>query len=324
MKSKGSITDVPGLKVGHAQNFEAITGCTVIIFESEATGGVDIRGGGTSTRQIDPLELYHFYGRIHAVLLTGGSAYGLDAAGGVMKYLEEQGRGLDVSYRVRIPSVPTAVVFDLGIGNPRVRPDSQMGYKACLGASTKPVEEGSVGAGTGATVGKLLEVPRATKGGVGSASYRTKSGATIGALVVVNAFGDVVDPETGRILAGVRNSPKGKEFLSSVKLYKEGTFRKPSVPQSTTLAVIATDAKLSRSEATRVARMAQSGIVKAIFPAHTTFDGDLVFALSCGDVEEDVNTVGVVAVEVLVEAIMRAVRAAKSLGGILAWSDIFN
>jgi len=322
MINMGSITDVPGVRVGHLSDFEAITGCTVILFDREATGAIDLRGGGTSTRQIDGLLPYHSYGRIHGILLTGGSAYGLDAAGGVMRYLEERGIGLDVGYGVVVPSVPAAVIFDLGIGNGRIRPNAEMGYRACLAASSLPVEEGSIGVGTGATIGKLFGIKTATKGGIGSESYALGNGVLVGVLVVVNAFGDVIDPKSKEIIAGVRNSPDGKEFLDSVDLFKRGFTRRAEPFENTTLAVVATNARFSKPELSRIARIGQTGIARVITPVHTVSDGDLVFAVSCGDQEADANAVGIVAGELISEAIIRAVKTTKSLGGIPTWEDI--
>ncbi len=322
MINMGSITDVPGVRVGHASDFEAITGCTVILFDKQATGAVDLRGGGTSTRQIDGLLPYHAYGRIHGILLTGGSAYGLDAAGGVMKYLEEQGVGLDVDYGQIVPSVPTAVIFDLGIGNGKVRPGADMGYRACLAASSSPVEEGSIGSGTGATIGKIFGVKTATKGGIGTASYTLENGIVIGVIVVVNAFGDVIDPKIGEIIAGVRNSSDGKEFLGSVDLFKRGFTRRVEPFQNTTLAVVATNAKFLKLELMRIARIGQTGITRVVTPSHTISDGDLVFAVSCGNIEGDANAVGIIAAELISEAIIRGVKKARSLGGIPSWNDI--
>ena len=318
----GSITDVSGVRVGHFSDFEAITGCTVILFDKEATGAIDLRGGGTSTRQIDGLLPYHSYGRIHGILLTGGSGYGLDAAGGVVKYLEEQRVGLDVGYGEIVPSVPTAVIFDLGIGNGKVRPNAGMGYGACLNASASPLEEGSVGVGAGATIGKIFGLKTATKGGVGAASYSLENGTIIGVIVVVNAFGDVVDSRNGEIIAGVRNSPDGKEFLGTVDLFKRG-FTQRLVPfENTTLAVIATNGKFLKGDLIRIARIGQTGITRVIMPSHTVTDGDLVFAVSCGVDEGDANAVGIAAAELISESIIRAVRAAKSLGGIPSWQDV--
>jgi L-aminopeptidase/D-esterase-like protein len=319
-----SITDVSGVRVGHFSDFEAVTGCTVVLFDNEARGAIDLRGGGTSTRQIDPLFSYHSYGRIHGIFLTGGSAYGLDAAGGVMKYLEERGVGLDVGYGAVVPSVPTAVIFDLGIGNGRVRPTVEMAYKACLNASSSSVQEGSIGAGTGATIGKLLGIRTATKGGIGTASYDLGNGGVLGALVVVNAFGDVCDTKSREIIAGVRNSQDGTEFPGSVNLYKQGIIRTLEPFESTTLALVATNINFLQSELIRIARICQTGITRVVFPSHTMSDGDLVFAVSCGNFKGDSNVVGIIAAELISEAIVRAVKSAKSLGGIPSWNDIQN
>jgi L-aminopeptidase/D-esterase-like protein len=319
-----SITNVPGVKVGHASDFEAVTGCTVVLFDYEAIGAIDLRGGGTSTRQIDPLFSYHSYGRINGIFLTGGSAYGLDAAGGVMKYLEERGIGLDVGYGAVVPSVPTAVIFDLGIGNGKVRPTKEMAYRACISASPSSEQEGSIGAGTGATIGKLLGITTATKGGIGTVSYDLGNGRVLGVLVVVNAFGDVFDPKNGEIIAGVRNSQDGKEFPGSSNLIKQGYSRKPEPFESTTLVVVATNIDFSKSELIRMTRICQTGIARVVFPCHTSSDGDLVFAVSCGNLEGDANFVGIIAAELITEAIVRAVKSAKSLGGIPSWKDIQN
>jgi L-aminopeptidase/D-esterase-like protein len=239
-----------------------------------------------------------------------------------MKYLEEQRIGLDVGYGYVVPSVPTAVVFDLGIGNGNVRPDNLMGYSACLNASSSPPEEGSIGAGTGATIGKLLGIKHATKGGIGTTSFNLGNDIMIGVLVVVNAFGDILDPQNGAILAGVRNSPGGKEFLGSVNLFKSGVTRKAEPFENTTLAVVTTNVKLSKPNLARVARIGQTGITRVVSPAHTTADGDLVFAVSCGNSEGDVNVIGIIAGELISEAIIKAVKAAKSLGEIPSWEII--
>jgi len=324
MISMGSITDVPGVRVGHASNFEAITGCTVILFDSSASGAVDFRGGGTSTRQVDSLLPFHAFGKIHGILLTGGSAYGLDAAGGVMKYLEENGKGLEVGNGSVVPSVPTAVIFDLGIGNGTIRPDVDMGYRACDNASHSTVQEGSLGVGTGATIGKLLGVRSATKGGVGTSSYQFEDQTILGVLVVVNAFGDVFSRRDGEIMAGVRNSTTGKGFLGTVNLIKSGVKKDVEPFQNTTIAVVVTNAHFSKPELIRIARIGQTGISRVINPAHTISDGDLVFAVSCGNLKDDANTIGVIAAELISEAIIRAVKNAKGLGGIPSWKDIYK
>ncbi len=318
----GSITDVQGVRVGHDSDFQSITGCTVILFDKEATGAVDLRGGGTSTRQIDGLLPYHSFGKVHGILLTGGSAYGLDAAGGVMKYLEEQGVGLDVGYGKIVPSVPTAVIFDLGIANGKVRPDAEMAYRACLAASASPVEEGSIGVGTGATIGKIFGTKTATKGGIGSASFKFENGIVVAVIVVVNAFGDVIDSTNGQIIAGVRNSPDGKQFLGTVDLFKKGFTRKVDAFENTTLAVVATNGKFSKPDLMRISRIGQTGITRVISPSHTVSDGDIVFAVSCGDKEGDANAVGIIAAELITQAVIRGVKTARSLGGIQSWNDI--
>ena len=224
MKRLDTITDVPGITVGHASDFNALTGCTVILCENGAVGAVDIRGAATGTREIDALSPFHLVDKIHAVLLTGGSAFGLDAAGGVMVYLEERGKGFDVG-KTRVPIVPAAVIYDFGIGDFRVRPNPSMGYQACLNASTE-VLEGSVGVGTGATVGKLLGIDRAMKGGVGTSSAQGPDGLVVGALIVVNAFGDVIHPHSHQILAGARTSKRGFQLADASRRIKRGVVQK--------------------------------------------------------------------------------------------------
>jgi L-aminopeptidase/D-esterase-like protein len=317
-----SITDIEGISVGHASDFGAVTGCTVILFDNPAVGAIDLRGGGTSTRQIDSLLSHNTFGKVHAILLTGGSAYGLDASGGVMKFLEERNKGLSVGYGMVVPSVPTAVIFDLGIGNGRIRPDARMGYEACLNAESSGVEEGSIGAGTGATVGKLLGLDHATKGGVGTSGYKFENGVIVSALVVVNAFGDVVSPENGEIVAGVRTTPRGSKFAGTVNLLKQGVTFREDKSRNTTLAVVATNARFSKSELGRIANIAQTGLARVISPVHTIADGDVVIAVSCGEIEGDANLIGVIAAELTANAILRAVHHSKGLGGIPSTGDI--
>jgi len=329
MKRLSAITDVPGIKVGHVSNFNALTGCTVILCEEGAVGGVDIRGTAAGTRQVDALTLLHLVDKVHAILLAGGSAFGLDAAGGVMTYLEERGKGFDTG-RTKIPIVPTAVIFDLGIGDFRVRPDHKMGYQACLNASKKNVVEGSVGVGVGATVGKLFGIERAMKGGVGTSSIRGPDGLIVGTLVVVNAFGDVLDPVSNQILAGARKSKKSSQLANSSRWMKQGVTRKqfgvitPSESSTfnTTLGVIATNADLTKKEMHQVAQIAHSGLAKVISPLHTTFDGDLIFAVSLGKKKADVNTVGLLGEATLIESVKRAVTKAKGFGVIPAYKDL--
>lgn len=318
----GSIVDIEGVKVGHASDFEAITGCTVILFDTPSTAAVDLRGGGTSTRQIDSLLSHNTFGKIHAVLLTGGSGYGLDASSGVVRYLEAHNIGLEVGNGLVVPSVPTAVIFDLGIGDGRVRPDAEMGYEACINAKSSEFEEGSVGVGTGATIGKLMGIKQATKGGIGTASYKLKSGALIAVLVVVNAFGDIVSPKNGEVIAGVRDSEDGHIFPGTLNLFKQGIIRRADSYQNTTLAVVVTDADLSKSELLRISNIAQTGLAKVISPVHTVQDGDMVISVSSGNKKEDVNLIGVVAAELTQKAIIRAVEQSSSLGGIPCSKDL--
>lgn len=317
-----AITDIQGIKVGHASDLEGVTGCTVILFEQPATGAIDLRGGGTSTRQIDSLLSHNTFGKIHAILLTGGSAYGLDASSGVMKYLEENNVGLEVGYGMVVPSVPTAVIFDLGIGNGKIRPDAEMGYEACMKAVSSPPAEGSVGAGTGATIGKLLGLNHSTKGGIGTACHEFEDGTIVGVLVVVNAFGDIVSRRNGGIIAGVREDKNSKTFAGTVNLLKKGITFRPEESQNTTLAVVATNAGFSKSELVRIANIAQTGFARVISPVHTVADGDVVIAASTGDKTQDANLVGIIAAELTEKAIIRAVEISESLGGIPSYSDI--
>ncbi|HVN97635.1 MAG TPA: P1 family peptidase [Syntrophorhabdaceae bacterium] len=315
-----AITDIQSLKVGHYTDRKGCTGCTVILCQQGAVCGIDIRGNAAGTRQIDALSTNHIVEQVHGILLAGGSAFGLDAAAGVARYLEERGVGFDVGV-ARIPIVPSAVIFDLGLGNPKSRPTPEMGYEACLKAGDI-VEEGSVGAGTGATVGKLFELPRAMKGGLGTCSLAMPTGLKVAALVVVNAFGDIIDNVTGKIIVGVRKSEESLEFANTVSLLKEGVVKKQFGIVNTTLGVVATNARFDKREATKMAQMAHGGLIKTIHPVHTTFDGDLVFALATGEIEADVNNVGVLAEFVLAEAIKRAVKKADGFGLIPSFRDI--
>lgn len=318
-----SITDVPGVSLGCMSDYDAGTGCSVILFDEPAVGALDLRGGGTSTRQVDSMLSNGTYGRINAILLTGGSAYGLNAAEGVMKYLEEKNIGLDVGYGFVVPSVPTAVIFDLGIGDGSVRPYASMAYDACLGSSKTEVLQGNVGVGTGATVGKIMGISNATKGGVGTASYRfPDSGVNLGVYVVVNAWGDVISPDHGRVIAGVRDSKDGVNFLNTIELIKQGYRKINQTNTNTTLAVVATDAKLNKSELVRVSMIAQNGISRVISPVNTVADGDLVFAVSVGEKKGDANSIGIIAAELISLSVRRAVLSARSLLGIPASPDI--
>ncbi len=315
-----AITDVPGIKVGNASDLNGLTGCTVILCEEGAVAGIDVRGSAAGTRQIDALSPGHIVDRIHAIVLSGGSSFGLDAASGVSKYLEEKGVGFDVGI-TRVPIVPTAVIFDLLFGDHTVRPTAQMGYAACLNAQEQ-VPEGSVGAGVGAVIGKLFETPRAMKGGLGTCSVAMPDGLRVGALVVVNAFGDIIDNITGRIIAGLRKSEDSMEFANTTNLLKQGVVKQKFALVNTTLGVVATNARFTKRDITKIAQMGQGGFIKTINPVHTTFDGDLVFALSMGDIEADINMVGVLAEFVVAEAIKRAIKKADGFGLIPAFKDI--
>jgi L-aminopeptidase/D-esterase-like protein len=322
----GTITDVAGIKVGHYTDGEAATGCTVALCEGGAVGGVDVRGSAPGTRETDLLHPMRLVQEVHAVLLTGGSAYGLDAATGVMRYLEEKGIGFDVGVGV-VPIVPAAVLFDLTIGRADVRPDAEAGYQACQTAGDAPVAEGCVGAGTGATVGKLLGPKFATKSGLGAASQEIGKGIVVGAIVAVNAFGDVVDPQTGEILAGARKPVVGG-FLNTVE-HMKGDLGQTILgfAQHTTIAVVATNAYLTKEGANKVAQMAHDGLARTIRPVHTMFDGDTVFALATGKPPKkgsgaNPSVVGAIAAEVLAQAVVRAVMQAESLHGLPAYCDL--
>ena len=315
-----AITDVPGIKVGHASDFKGYTGCTVMLFEKGAVCGLDIRGSASGTRQVDALNISHIVEQIHAILLSGGSSFGLDAASGVMKYFEENGVGFDVGV-AKIPIVPTAIIFDLLFGDPKARPTPAMGYEACKNAAEE-VEEGSIGVGVGAALGKLFEVPRSMKGGVGTSSIILPDGLIVGALVVINAFGDVIDNITGKIIAGARVSEQSLEFAHTFECLKKGDRKKQFGLVNTTLGVVATNAKFNKREITKIAQMAQGGLIKTIVPVHTTFDGDMIFAVSAGEIEADINRVGILSDFVVAEAVKRAVKKADGFGIIPAFKDV--
>ena len=312
-----TITAISGLKVGHATDEKARTGCTVILCESGVAAGVDVRGSAPGTRETDAIRPGGLVEKVHAILLTGGSAFGLDAAGGVVQFLEERGIGFPAG-PVRVPIVPSAVIFDLGIGNPKVRPDREMGYHACVNATNAKVEMGQVGAGTGATVGKAPGL-QPSNGGVGSAyrvltfptrrESRNGTGLMVGAIVTVNAVGNVVDPTTGKIIAGAKDPETGEFVNITERLSEPGKNDQFQAPNTnTTIGVVATNAALSPTEVTKVAQMAHDGLARSIHPVHTMFDGDTVFALSTGTHDAPVNAVGVITAEVMAEAVCRAVK----------------
>ncbi len=316
----GTITDVPGIKVGHATNGEALTGCTVILCEDGAVGGVDQRGGAPGTRETDLLRPLHLVQTVHAVMLAGGSAFGLAAADGAMRFLAERKIGFDAG-PVRVPIVPAAILFDLDIGRADVWPDAAMGYAACQAATTGAMVEGNAGAGAGCSAGKALGPGMATKTGIGSASLDLGHGLVIGALCAVNPFGDVVD-EGGRILAGARR-PDGTGFAGSLGLLRDRQLdRALRDAGATVIGVIATNARLSKEHVNKVAQMAQDGLARSVRPAHTLHDGDTLFALATGKVRASATLVGGYAAEVTAEAIRRAARAAVAAGGLPASSDV--
>lgn len=315
------ITRVPGFAIGHASDFQNLTGCSVVLCPPGTVGSVDLRGSATGTRQLDALLGFHIVEEVHGVLLSGGSAFGLDAAGGVMDFLEEQGRGFDVTV-TRVPIVPTAVIYDLSLGNHRVRPDRDMGYAACLAARPEFQGGGSLGAGTGATVGKLLGIRQATKGGLGSTCLEGPNGLLVAALAVVNAFGDVVDPETGEIMAGARTAPDSHEFADAAALIRQGLVRQRFGEPNTTIGVVVTNARLSREQAQKIAQMGQNGLARTIRPVHTLFDGDIVFVLAHPEVTADLHLVGLLGQAALESAILNAVRQAQGLGGLPSYQDL--
>jgi L-aminopeptidase/D-esterase-like protein len=315
------ITQVPGFWVGHASDFKNVTGCTVVLCPPGTVGSVDIRGSAAGTRQMDALLGYHVVNEVHAVFISGGSAFGLDAAGGVMEYLEEQGRGFDVTI-TRVPIVPTAVIYDLSLGNCRSRPDKAMGYQACQAAHHEAQGDGSIGAGTGASIGKLLGIRQATKGGLGTSFLEGPHGLRVGALAVVNAFGDVVDPDTGEILAGARTAEDSREFADSAGLIRQGVVRRRFGEPNTTIGVIATNARLTREEAQKIAQMGHNALARCIRPVHTLFDGDTVFVLARPEIGGDLHVVGLLAETALQQAILQAVKSAHGLGVLPSYQDL--
>jgi L-aminopeptidase/D-esterase-like protein len=316
------LTAVDGIKVGHHTLTARPTGCTVIVAEKGAVGGVDVRGSAPGTRETDLLDPVNTVQQVHAIVLTGGSAYGLDTASGVMQYLEERQIGFRIGGGV-VPIVPAAVIFDLALGDFKVRPDKACGYAAAKSATAGPVEEGNVGAGAGATVGKMAGRGRSMKGGLGSAHIALPDGTVIAALVVVNAVGDVIDPATGRTVAGARTADGNGLVDVRTILRGVGDAPQPSI-ENTTIGVVATNARLTKAQAKKFAQMAHDGMARAIVPAHTTMDGDTIFSLATGtrDGEVNLDRIGAVGAEAMSTAIVRAVRAAKSIPGFPAASDI--
>ncbi len=313
-----TIADVPGIKVGHYTDLKRRTGCTVILCENGAVAGMDIRGFAPGTRQTNSLKLLHPVSRIDALCISGGGALGLDAASGVVKFLLENNKGFDI-FGKKVPIVPSAVIFDLFFAEENAFPDAEMGYLACKNAGRNGPLEGSVGAGTGATVGKLFGVPQATKGGIGSLCVKVDN-AILGVLAVVNSFGDVLN-EDGKIIAGARTSAKGKKLCNMQKQISTGVDRIVA-GENTTIIVIATNAGLTKEEATQIAIMAQDGIAKTIAPSHTLFDGDIVFVLSTGKEPASVNRLGCISQELVAKSIRRGIIKAHGLGVLPAYIDL--
>ncbi len=323
MSSYGGITDVGGVKVGHFTETRRPTGCTVLIFEQGATAGVDVRGAAPGTRETDLLNPVNTVQKVQAILLSGGSAYGLDAASGVMRYLEERKLGYRVGSNV-VPIVPAAILFDLGVGDSKIRPTAESGYKACQAAAAGKVEEGNVGAGAGATVGKMFGPRQSMKSGIGTASIRVgNTGVVVGAIVAVNSVGDVVDWKTGRIVAGARKAD-GSGFLDSMAQIREGRLVEVPAGAHTAIGVVATNAAFDKAQMSKIAQMAHDGLARSVNPVHTPNDGDTLFAVSTGTYtgRADHGAVGALAAEAVAEAVLRAVKSAHGLPGLPSYNDI--
>lgn len=322
----GGLTDVAGLLVGHAADLVGLTGCSAVLCPAGAVAAVEIRGGASGLLGLDLLEPGHLATRIHGAVLAGGSAFGLEACFGVMAHLEARGIGFPTTGGL-VPLVVGAILYDLAVGAPGVRPDRAMGARAAAQATSGPVAEGSVGAGAGASVGKAFGLGRAMKGGLGTASRRVDA-ATVGALVAVNAFGDVRDPDSGRLLAGARDAPDGRRLVDTAQALRDGRVV-PGIRQThTTLGIVATDAALDGAETRRVAALGQLGYAAALSPPHLSVDGDALFCLATGSLARaetpPVDTLGLAAADCVAEAIVRAIRTATALGGLPAWSDLFG
>lgn len=315
---KKNVLDVKGIKVGQVENKEALTGCTVVICEEGATCGVDVRGSAPGTRETDLLSPVNLVDKVHAVVLAGGSAFGLESTCGVARYLEENNIGYDVGI-TRVPIVVGAVLFDLHIGDYRVRPDLEMGYEACKRSSDEILNQGNYGAGCGAIVGKLRGIKHCMKGGIGSYSIKLENGLVVSALIAVNAYGDVY--ENGNIIAGALDD--NKNFINTYEAMKKGV-KTNSIAQmqNTTIGVVVTNAKLNKNECTKIAQISHNGYARAIHPVHTTFDGDTVFTLATGEIECDINLVGSLAVEVVEKSIANAIKNSDSVFDIPSYKEI--
>jgi L-aminopeptidase/D-esterase-like protein len=316
------ITDVPGLRVGHATDAVGLTGVTVVLCDRPAVAGAELRGGANDVVGLDYLDPRHLVGTINGVVLGGGSRFGGEAIWGVLRYLEERGVGWPTGATV-VPHVPGAFLFDLNVGDVKARPTREMGYAAAAAARAGAVEEGSVGAGTGASVGKVRRLPCAMRGGIGTASVGVDD-AVVGALVAVNAVGDVRDPDTGALIAGTREAPDGRRLSDSARLLRTeaALSRFGGAPENTTIGVVATNVRLTRPEAAKLAALSMLGFARALSPPHTAFDGDTLFALSVGDAALDLTRLGLLGADAVARAIVRAVRAATSLPGLPAAGDL--
>jgi len=327
MTKQIDFSEIEGIQVGHAQNLVAATGCSVIICEAGASVGVDVRGGAPGTRETDLLNPVNLIQKVHAVMLAGGSAFGLDAAAGVMQYLEERGIGFDVQV-TRVPIVCGAVLFDLTIGDWRVRPDKDMGYQACVNAQSdahllRNWHGGSIGAGTGATVGKILGTERAMKSGLGF--YALQAGdLKVGAMVAVNCLGDILDPLTGEKLAGPLNEDMQTLADTESIMIQNCSEKKNLFAGNTTIGIVATNAAFTKTQATKLASMAQNGYARTMRPAHSMYDGDAIFAMSTGDIEADLSVVGLLAARVMERAVIAAVKNAGSLCGIKSYTELIS
>jgi L-aminopeptidase/D-esterase-like protein len=320
---EGYITDVQGIRVGHFTDKRRPTGCTVLIFDKGATAGVDVRGSAPGTRETDLLNPVNTVQQVNAILLSGGSAYGLDAATGVMKYLEEKGLGYKMGPMI-VPIVPAAILFDLGVGDWKIRPTAESGYQASMAASTGKVEEGNIGAGAGATIGKMFGAKSAMKSGLGTTSIRVgNTGIVVGAIVAVNAVGDVIDSKTGKIIAGARN-PDGPGFMDSSAKMREGYRIELPAARNTTIGIVATNVAFDKAQITKIAQMAQDGLARSINPVHTPGDGDTLFAVATGSIPIKANhgSIGALAAEAMAEAVVRAVKKAKGIPGYPSYSDL--
>jgi L-aminopeptidase/D-esterase-like protein len=314
------LNEIDGINIGNAQSLKGQTGCTVIICKDGATAGVDVRGGSPGTRETDLLDPVNFVDRIHAVILSGGSAFGLDAAGGVMQYLEEKNVGFDVTV-TKVPIVCSAVLFDLVVGDYRIRPDKSMGYEACKNSEINVCKNGNIGAGTGATIGKILGPEHSMKGGLGT--YAVQVGdLKIGAVVAVNCLGDIIDPKNGKIIAGALKED-GRSFANTQQIMLNRYNEKRNLfSGNTTIGTVITNGKFNKSEMNKIASMAHNGYGRTMRPAHSVFDGDTIFTMATDEVDADISTVGFLAAEVMEKAIIRAVKSAESISGRKSYKEL--